>query len=82
MDEVYSRPFTPEKLRPGIVFYLYGRKCHFVGTLQDGPETLCVYWRYNRYSKQRVYITKPRHLFAIELQYAKRKAPGHHSNDI
>ena len=63
--------YSIERLSSGAVFYLHRQKCHFVGTLQDGDETLFVYWRYNRYSRRRVYVTQPRWAMEIDLGFAK-----------
>ena len=65
-----SSLYSCERLTPGAVFYLHRQKCHFVGTLKDGDITLYVYWRYNRYSQRRVYVTQPRWAMELDLEYA------------
>lgn len=65
-----GKRYTLATIRPGDTFHLHRDKCHFVGTLKDGPVTLYVYWRWNRWSRQRVYVTRPAGAFEIDLAYA------------
>jgi hypothetical protein len=62
-----------DEIKTGDVFYdASSRKCHFVGTLKDGDDTLFVYWRYNKYSQRRVYCTEPAWEFEITLHYSHK----------
>ena len=65
-----GKRYTLATIQPGDTFHLFRDKCHFVGTLKDGQETLYTYWRWNRYSRLRVYVTQPAWAFEIDLAYA------------
>ena len=65
-----GKRYTLATIKPGVTVHLFRDKCHCVGTLKGGQETLYTYWRWNRYRRQRVYVTQPAWAFELDLAYA------------
>lgn len=66
-----DKKLTLDNIRAGDTFKLFGKKCHFVGTIQDGEEIIYVYWEWNKYKHRRIYTAIPKWAFEIDLEYSK-----------